>query len=175
MSRKEELLQWKQETRERIDQLQKYDVTLRTVEGRLGQMRYNMNSQITHMAGSHQEYHELQTHLRETKRALKQEFPEVPATLLGIEKAIRHYKGMVASIDRHLETLAQGSDHEQEEQSTTTTEAGWSDLVAEANKTRESEPPPPGEQHTPHKRPLRDLYGPDTEPERRRDEPDRSR
>jgi hypothetical protein len=103
MPDRRELLQWKQEVTERIDLLATYDTKLRTVQGRLGQIRYNVNSQITRMADERKEYRDLEKHLRETKRAFKQEFPDVPATLGGIEKATRHYQGIRASIERQLE------------------------------------------------------------------------
>jgi chromosome segregation ATPase len=169
MSR-DQLRQWKQETRERIDQLAKYDTTLRTVEGRLGQLSESITSSLTHMAGERQEYRELQTHLRETKKAFHEEFPDVPATPGGIEKAMRHAQEIVASIDRQLENETPGVQREEHPP----TEAGWSELVAEASKNRA--PEPPQEQQTPQKRPLLDLYLPEMEaPEQPDQEQERSR
>jgi hypothetical protein len=156
-----------------MDKLATYAATLRRQEGRLGELNYRYNSHIRLTFSEQQERVDLPKQLRETRKAFRQEFPGVPATPNGIDKAIRADKSVLADI----KILQENQERLSHLRDTRPTEEGWRELVEAAARRlapkgveTELQNSPP--QHTPHKRPLRDLYTPDAEPPRQEPEQD---
>lgn len=146
-----------------LDKLATYASTLRRQEGRLAELNYRYNSRIRLSAAEQQERQTMPQHLRETRRAIRAEFPHMPATTSGIEKAMRTYRSALSDVKMSRENQERLS-HLGHSRPTTD---GWRELVEEAARRLEPEMREVelqnSPQHTPHKRPLRDLYGLDTE------------
>ncbi len=86
-----------------VPELSAYEVKLREMESTLGSLRYRVNSNIELSREELQQFRELPNQLRETRKAFREEYPGVPATVNGIEKEIQRYQNIIGSIALYAE------------------------------------------------------------------------
>lgn len=99
----DELAAIKQRLQERSDGISVYERQLRGMESTLGYLRYRVNSHIPLSGEELEHYRELPHQLRDTRRAFREDYPGVPATLGGIEKEIQRQKNIIGSIELYSE------------------------------------------------------------------------